>query len=273
MNAVSAPWSRSGWREPDTTTWSSTDNTWRDWSSLLHMSWSTCRGAGKKGWRGKERRKQERLDDGGRGATFFFFLFLCEVMQVEVMFVCFVIEVLVAVFSRYRAPLPLAALSVPSTARAAAVNLQVPVIFFFAFRFSFYHVKNCTLWKCVNESGSRHVHRQHTECTCSLRVCVRHIFAAFLHGPRFLTETSGQPSRLLRFWETALLLQKQDQKWTGLSLIRLNSTWLWGQVWSHTLQSPWISVFGFLFIIFFYIIHDICTYQLSLKNCTNWQIS
>lgn len=58
MNAVNAPWSRSGWREPVTMTWSSTDNTWRDSSSSLHMNWSTCRGAGKTQWRGEERRKQ-----------------------------------------------------------------------------------------------------------------------------------------------------------------------------------------------------------------------
>ncbi len=62
------------------------------------------------------------------------------------------------------------------------------------------------------------------------------------------------------FWGSGL-----DQTWTRLSLIQLNSIWLWSHVWSYTLQSPWISL---LFIIFFYIIHDICTYQLSLKNCT-----
>ncbi|TMS03907.1 Cell surface hyaluronidase [Larimichthys crocea] len=58
-SAVSAPWSRSGWKGPDTMTWSSTDNTWRDSNSSLHMSWSTCRGAvgREKGRRGKKRRK------------------------------------------------------------------------------------------------------------------------------------------------------------------------------------------------------------------------
>lgn len=41
-NVASAPWSRSGSKGLDTMTWSSTDSTWRDSNSLLHMSLSTC---------------------------------------------------------------------------------------------------------------------------------------------------------------------------------------------------------------------------------------
>lgn len=64
MSAASAPWSRCGWRVPDTTMWSSTDSTWRGSNSLSHTSWRTCRGVGGK-----------LHDGGGRGKNFFCWLF------------------------------------------------------------------------------------------------------------------------------------------------------------------------------------------------------
>lgn len=99
-------------------------------------------------------------------------------------------------------------------------------------------------------------------------VCVSMRVSHFCCLLKWSTVRNSQLSRLLKSGETILLQTGLDQKWTRLSLIQPNYFWLWGQVWSHTLQSPWISFFGLLFIMFFYVIHDICTNQLSLKNCT-----
>lgn len=77
-------------------------------------------------------------------------VFFCfrEVMQVEVVSVCVVLT-LWRLTPHYRAPLPplselqfAQGLPVPSTPHAAAVNFEVPIIFFcLAFRFFFF--KSC----------------------------------------------------------------------------------------------------------------------------------
>lgn len=92
-------------------------------------------------------------------------------------------------------------------------------------------------------------------------VCVSMGVSHFCCLSKWSTHRNGQLSRLLKSGETTLLQTGLDQKWTRLSLIQPNSFWLWGQVWSHTLQSPWISSFFFFFLdyclLYFFILYMI----------------
>lgn len=113
---------------------------------------------------------------------------------------------------------------------------------------------------CVNKRRSRRVHRQHTMCTCHVWLCMCHIFAAFCegHGPQTFDKLC----------------------WTRLTQIQLNSVWLYRQIWSNALQSPWILLFFFsffwvLFLIYFltfYLILHVSTVTEELYK-TNWHIT
>lgn len=69
--------------------------------------------------------------------------------------------------------------------------------------------------------------------------------------------------------------------WTRLTQIQLNSVWLYRQIWSNALQSPWILLFFFfsffwvLFLIYFltfYLILHVSTVTEELYK-TNWHIT
>lgn len=221
------------------------------------MSWSTCRGAGKNGWRGEKRRTQWFSGEVGRRRKGYnlLFIFFCEVTQVEVVFVCVILKFC------WQSSLVFERLSLPPELQFARTRqyrplhvLQLWTIKYpslcFAFRFSFYHDENCTSWKCENESGSRRVQRWHTVCTQFTRNHVR-VYVLCMCVSHFCCLLTWSMVLNGDLWETALLQSGLDQKWTRPSRIQLNSIWLWSQVWSHTLQTPWISFFGLLFIIFF----------------------
>lgn len=68
--------------------------------------------------------------------------------------------------------------------------------------------------------------------------------------------------------------------WTRLTQIQLNSVWLDGQIWSDTLQSPWIplllfSFFWVLFLIYFWIFYLILHVSAVTEELykTNWHIT
>lgn len=228
MNAVSAPWSHSGWRGPDTMTWSSTGSTWRDSNSSLHMNWSTCKGAGKTGWRGKERRKQwcsGEVEWWRKGYTFLFLWSAAGGSGVCL----FSTDVLVVSLRSTSPPLPGPVSTVRSTCCSCELNSTHD--FILALRFSFYvmlRIAHCqSVW--MKEVDDCTDNMQYTwECVSVTHFCCLLTWSIVPNGDLWpvLEAFDDLRNSLLTNWTGPEVNQ---------TLIQLISVWLWGRVWSHKL--------------------------------------
>lgn len=139
--------------------------------------------------------------------------------------------------------------------------------FVFAIRFSFFFLSRCTVLQCVNARESRQ-HTMYNLCMGErVWVCVSY-FCCLLRRT-WSTVLKGDLWSALEAFEVqrnSLALNWTGPKWTRLSL---QPSWTPSD-FEVRFGPPHCShhefIFVCLFIIFLYIIHDICTYQLSLKN-------
>lgn len=226
------------------------DSIWRGSNSLLHMSWLTCREAGKTGKRRRERRKLWLFFLDG---TFFFF---CDAGgNVFCLLNTDVVKAGLSHFLSTSPPLPGPVHTICSMCRSGELKSTHDVILAFWLFFFFYHHENCTLWNVYERKKSIR------ECVSVSHFCCLQTWSIVPNGDLICSWDFWAS------WETAFLQPGLDP--TLWKLTDLHQTLGLGFV-LHTVvtMSFFLFFFKLVFIIFFYIKPNVCTYQWSLRNCT-----